>query len=30
MHWNPTTGALSRARADQLGMTDILSGYLDA
>jgi len=30
MHWNPSTGALSRARAEQLGMTDILSGYLDA
>ncbi len=30
MHWNPSTGALSRARADQLGMTDILAGYLDA
>lgn len=30
MHWNPSTDALSRARADQLGMTDILAGYLDA
>lgn len=30
MHWNPQTGHLARARAEQLGMTELLHGYLDA
>jgi aldehyde:ferredoxin oxidoreductase len=30
MHWNLQTGHLARARADALGMTDLLQGYLDA
>src|SRR5262249_10393941 len=30
MHWNTETGHLARARAEQLGMTEILEGYLDA
>jgi len=29
MHWNPKTGHLFRARADQLGMTDLLAGYVE-
>ncbi|MBA3541935.1 MAG: aldehyde ferredoxin oxidoreductase family protein [Deltaproteobacteria bacterium] len=29
MKWNPTTGNLARARADELGMAEILDGYLD-
>ncbi|MFN8542774.1 MAG: aldehyde ferredoxin oxidoreductase family protein [Candidatus Binatia bacterium] len=30
MHWNPTTGHLSAERAKQLGLTELLAGYLDA
>ncbi len=30
MQWNAQTGHLSKARAEQLGMSDILQGYLDA
>ncbi len=30
MHWNTTTGHLSRTRAGELGMTELLDGYLDA
>jgi aldehyde:ferredoxin oxidoreductase len=30
MGWNPTTGALARSRAEQLGLTELLAGYLDA
>jgi aldehyde:ferredoxin oxidoreductase len=30
MHWNTETGNLARRRAEQLGMTEILQGYLDA
>ncbi|MDX2168552.1 MAG: aldehyde ferredoxin oxidoreductase family protein [Deltaproteobacteria bacterium] len=30
MHWNPQTGNLAKARADQLGMSELLQGYLDA
>jgi aldehyde:ferredoxin oxidoreductase len=30
MHWNPQTGNLAKARADQLGMTELLQGYVDA
>jgi aldehyde:ferredoxin oxidoreductase len=30
MHWNPQTGHLSRARAEALGMSSLLDGYLDA
>jgi len=30
MHWNPQTGHLSKARADTLGITDLLAGYVDA
>ena len=29
MGWNPTTGKLSRARAAELGLTELLDGYLD-
>ncbi len=29
MGWNPTTGKLSRARATELGLTELLDGYLD-
>ncbi len=30
MHWNPQTGHLSRARAEALGLSSLLDGYLDA
>lgn len=30
MHWNPTTGSLSRARAEELGIANLLEGYLEA
>lgn len=30
MRWNPETGALAKARADELGVADLLAGYLDA
>jgi aldehyde:ferredoxin oxidoreductase len=30
MAWSPATGALSKARADELGMGEILAGYVDA
>jgi aldehyde:ferredoxin oxidoreductase len=29
MHWNPTSGHLTKARAELLGMTDILEGYTE-
>ena len=29
MHWNPTTGKLARARAEQLGISDLLADHLD-
>jgi aldehyde:ferredoxin oxidoreductase len=29
MQWNPETGHLARARAQELGMTETLDGYLD-
>ncbi len=29
MHWNPSTGHLSRARATELGLADLLDGYLE-
>ena len=29
MKWNTTTGHLSKARAQELGMTEILDGYMD-
>ena len=29
MKWNTTSGHLSKARADELGMTEILDGYLE-
>ncbi|HVN87798.1 MAG TPA: aldehyde ferredoxin oxidoreductase family protein [Candidatus Binatia bacterium] len=29
MHWNPQTGHLAKARADALGMTELLAGYVD-
>ncbi len=29
MHWNPTTGALSRSRAEALGIANLLEGYLE-
>lgn len=29
MHWNPDTGMLSRARAETLGVAELLDGYLD-
>jgi aldehyde:ferredoxin oxidoreductase len=29
MHWNRSTGHLSRARATELGMADLLEGYLE-
>ncbi len=29
MKWNPTTGDLARARAEELGMAALLAGYLD-
>lgn len=30
MHWNPKTGALSAARARELGIATLLEGYLEA
>ncbi len=30
MHWNPKTGALSQARAEELGIAGLLAGYLEA
>lgn len=30
MHWNPKTGQLSKARAQELGMAELLDGYLDS
>lgn len=30
MHWNPTTGSLNRARAEELGIANLLEGYLEA
>ena len=30
MHWNPATGRLRKARAEQLGIADLLEGYVDA
>ncbi|MBK7538644.1 MAG: hypothetical protein IPI49_25395 [Myxococcales bacterium] len=30
MHWNPKTGALSQARARELGIASLLEGYLEA
>jgi len=29
MGWNPETGALARSRADQLGMTALLDGWVE-
>jgi len=29
MGWNPQTGHLARSRAEALGMTQLLEGYLD-
>jgi aldehyde:ferredoxin oxidoreductase len=29
MHWNTTTGNVSKARATELGMTELLAGYTD-
>nr|HEX4314170.1 aldehyde ferredoxin oxidoreductase family protein [Kofleriaceae bacterium] len=29
MQWSPATGTLSRSRAEQLGMADILAGYVE-
>ena len=29
MHWNPKTGKLGRARAEHLGMSDLLADHLD-
>ena len=29
MHWNPSTGKLARARAEQLGISDLLADHLD-
>jgi hypothetical protein len=29
MHWNTTTGHLSRAKAKELGMTELLDGFTD-
>jgi aldehyde:ferredoxin oxidoreductase len=29
MSWNPTTGNISRAHADELGMTELLEGYTE-
>ncbi|HUJ60352.1 MAG TPA: aldehyde ferredoxin oxidoreductase C-terminal domain-containing protein, partial [Kofleriaceae bacterium] len=29
MHWSTTTGHLSKARAAELGMADLLAGYLE-
>jgi aldehyde:ferredoxin oxidoreductase len=28
MHWDPETGHLSRARADELGLAELLDGYV--
>jgi aldehyde:ferredoxin oxidoreductase len=30
MGWNPETGRLARSRADALGMSELLAGYVDA
>ena len=30
MHWNPDTGHLAVQRARELGIADLLAGYLDA
>jgi aldehyde:ferredoxin oxidoreductase len=30
MGWNPATGRLRRERAEQLGLTELLAGYVDA
>jgi aldehyde:ferredoxin oxidoreductase len=30
MHWNPQTGNLSAQRARELGIDQLLAGYLDA
>jgi aldehyde:ferredoxin oxidoreductase len=29
MHWNPETGRLSKSRAEELGLTEILGSYVD-
>ena len=29
MHWNPTTGNLTKARATELGMSELLAGYTE-
>jgi aldehyde:ferredoxin oxidoreductase len=29
MHWNPQTGHVSRAKAKELGMAELLDGYID-
>jgi hypothetical protein len=29
MHWNPQTGKLARARAEHLGIGELLAGHLD-
>lgn len=29
MHWNPTSGQLSKARAEELGLGEVLDGYLE-
>jgi aldehyde:ferredoxin oxidoreductase len=29
MHWNPTTGHVSKARAAELGMAELLAGYVE-
>ena len=29
MHWNPTTGNLAKARATELGMSELLAGYVE-
>ena len=29
MQWNPTTGNVSKARANELGMGELLAGYTD-
>jgi hypothetical protein len=29
MHWNTSTGHLSKARAKELGMAELLAGFVD-
>jgi len=29
MHWNTTTGHIAKARAAELGMTELLAGYTE-